>query len=317
MHAHVFHHLQVSTEHILLDVNEYKRARQDLILMMRNSDDEKIMRAMDDERTSDIQNALRLELDGQRAHDNEIGQFNEDILHHENASTDQIIENFATLRHDDSFDSHLCHMCGDVHNINEDCFGDDGPSIFNEASEWWVEPPKSSDGDSSSVEDDLNENTDTEDGAEELVPLIQANMKLLQFLTKQSRTIARLRARIVRLSILAQDLTTRLNDPASRSTNNQQSSSTTESASVLVDAHVDLSFLLKPHHDSQVDMTRLDHLQIQNNSKRNWLKFEKSKIQQMSCGCILILGLPDLSSPLHHLFVSTFNQLVLLMVHAP
>ena len=46
---------------------------------------------------------------------------------------------------------------------------------------------------------DLDGNTDTEDGAEDIVTLIQANMQLLNFLTKQRATIARLRARISRL----------------------------------------------------------------------------------------------------------------------
>jgi hypothetical protein len=65
-------------------------------------------------------------------------------------------------------------------------------------SAWWVEPPDSSEDAPNSLDDDINENTDAEDGAEDIVDLIQANTKLLNFLTEQSATIARLRARIVK-----------------------------------------------------------------------------------------------------------------------
>jgi hypothetical protein len=61
MHAQVFHHLHTSTERNLLDVNDYKRARHDLLLMMREPDDERVMREMEEERNRDIQAALRLE----------------------------------------------------------------------------------------------------------------------------------------------------------------------------------------------------------------------------------------------------------------
>jgi hypothetical protein len=151
--------------------------------MMRDSlhaDDERIMRAMDDERNSDIQAALRLELEGQRAQDDELGQLKKDVLHHINVTTEQIIDNFANLRHD-SFDSNLCHMCGEVHNCNDDCFSDEPASEFNEAREWWVEPPDSSEDAPNSVDDDLSESTDIDDGTEDIAALTQANMKLLTF----------------------------------------------------------------------------------------------------------------------------------------
>jgi hypothetical protein len=67
--------------------------------------------------------------------------------------------------------------------------------------------------------DELNDNTDTEDGADDIVAIIQANMQLLTFLTKQSATIARFRARIVCLNNIVHDLTARLGDPNPMSTN--------------------------------------------------------------------------------------------------
>jgi hypothetical protein len=167
-------------------------------------------------------------------------------------------------------------MCGDTHNIDEDCFGDEEPSIFNEASEWWVEPPESSDDTpnpdnedlNSGVaphpdDDDLNENTDTDDDAEEITTLIQSNVKLLSLLEQQRATIARLRSRITRLNTLVRDLTLRLDNTGEHRPSANLHSNNSESASVLVDAHVDTSFLLKPHLDSQVDMTHLNHPKIQ------------------------------------------------------
>ncbi len=140
--------------------------------------DQQIMRAMKDERNADIHNSLRLELEGQRAQDDELSQLREDILNHANAVTDQIIENFANLRHD----SNLCHMCGDDHNSDEECFNHEPANDFNEASAWWVEPQDSSDDAPNSLDDDLNENTDTEDGGDDVIALLQANIKLLAFL---------------------------------------------------------------------------------------------------------------------------------------
>ena len=135
-----------------------------------------------------------MELEGQCVQENEIEQFKEDVIHHTDVEINQIIDRFANLR-DVSFDSNLCHHCGDAHNSDEDCFGDDGPSIFNEASEWWVEPPESSDDDDDMSSDndnddltpadaphpavdDLNGNSDTDDGAENVATLIQSNMHL-------------------------------------------------------------------------------------------------------------------------------------------
>ena len=262
MHVHVFKHLKASTEHILLDVQEYRRARHDLILMMGDSDDERGMHTMDAEHNSDIHTALRLELEGQRVQDNEIGQFREDILHHENETTEQLIENFASFRHNDSFDSNLCHMCGNVHHIDEDCFGDEGPSILNEASEWSVEPPEL--------------NTDTDDGDDEIAILIHSNENLLAFLNQQQATIARLRGRITRLNTLVRDLHRRLDHSANGPSVNLRSHHS-ESASVLVDAHADTSFLIKPHLDPHIDMTRLDHLQIQKQLEAQLVKIRETE----------------------------------------
>ena len=49
------------------------------------------------------------------------------------------------------------------------------------------------------IEDNYSDDTDTDDGAEDVIGLIESNMKLLAFLSCQSNTIARLRARNIRL----------------------------------------------------------------------------------------------------------------------
>ncbi len=186
VHEHVFHHLQSSTKHILQNVHEYRLARNDLLLMLRDhlhDDNERTMRAMDYERNSDTKDALRLKLQGQCAHDDELCQLQDDVLHHINSTIDQIIDTFANISHDSS-DSYPCHMCEVAHIINDDCFNGEPTNDFNEARDWWVEPPDSSEGPSNSVDDDLTENTDTDDGAEDIVALIQANIKLLIFLRK-------------------------------------------------------------------------------------------------------------------------------------
>ena len=96
--------------------------------------DEQIMRAMEDERNRDIQDALRLELQGQRVQDDTLYQLNADVSLHPNAMTEEIIDSFENLRHD----SHSCPMCGFDHDSDVHCYVHEPTSEFNEASAWWV-----------------------------------------------------------------------------------------------------------------------------------------------------------------------------------
>ncbi len=208
LHEDVLHNIQVSTNQILDDLRAYHRTRNNLVLMVEdipNDHDEELMYAMEAERTFAIQESFRQELEGQRTQDDEISQLQDDVLYHTNALTEQIIADFENLEH----------------SSDDDC-ADEEPNVYN--CDWWVEPPESSeDAPNSSIDvphpsadlvdsDDLNENTDTEDGGEDVIELLKANMQLLTFLTKQSAIIARLRRRIVRLSTIVQDLTAQLND---------------------------------------------------------------------------------------------------------
>ncbi len=267
---------------LTLMLREYGRGRNELIFMVRDlnqqdsqhDNDEKIMHAMDHERKLALRESLTLELDEQRAHDEDLSQLHDDVLHHINASTEQIIAEFANMNH--SSDDDLSRSSP----VNE----------FN--CDWWHEPSESSSSNHSdnhnanaphtidctqnNDSDDLFGNTDTEDGAEDVVALIQSNMNLIRFLTKQSATIARLWTRIVRLGTLIQDLTAQLNTANSSSAANRTNTSL-NLASVLADTKVDTSFQVKPNCDSQVDMRYLDHSKIQQQLERQLAKIKSNE----------------------------------------
>jgi hypothetical protein len=140
---------------------------QEMLLMSRESSqqqcDEIIMREMSDEMMADL--SARLELEGDQVHDQVLLQQEYDIMYEMNVATDRIIEAFELLHHGDSSD-------------------DD---------EFYRFPPLQ-------PGEDIDENTDTEDGHDEFIDLVKSNMKLLEFVLRQRETIARLRARIFRLS---------------------------------------------------------------------------------------------------------------------
>jgi transposase InsO family protein len=99
-----------------------------------------------------------------------MGQMDHDIRRHWNDETECIIESFEKLDNSNSDNNSESH---DFYRHSPDSSGDD-----------------------------IAKNTDTEDGAEDLIDLLQSNMKLLAFITKQNATIRRLRSRITRLGNL-------------------------------------------------------------------------------------------------------------------
>ena len=257
----------------------HKYQRTDLLLMMHDLDskgfDEQLILEAVDEHQANINSSVQQESDEQRTQDLELDQMQDDVLHHENAEIEAIIEGFENLNS----------------SSEDNCYDDDSPvNEFNEASAWWVEPSQSSE------EDDFEGNTDTDDDGEDVVALIQANMKLLNFLTKQSATIARLRSRIVRLGTIIHDLRLRsdgttINEytPNVRAPlrsplrdihhepppfPNRLVPGGGDSASVLVDTKADTSFLLKPNCDPKIDMRHLDHSRI-----RSQLAIQLDKIK--------------------------------------
>jgi hypothetical protein len=159
-------------------------------------------------------------LDEQRNHDLELSQLDDDILQHINSTTEAIIDDFERVESTGS-------AVSSVHEFNCD---------------YYQEPPDS-------PEDDLLENTDTEDGTEEVMDLIQFNMRLMSALDKQRATIARLRARIFRLSDLVKDLTIQLDIIRGNGIDRPPSDTTDTNALVLVDVNFGTSFLLQPNQD--------------------------------------------------------------------
>ena len=162
-----------------------------------------------------------MEIDEQRQREHEMLQ--DDIIRQLTAETEQIIAAFENLDNGDS---------------------DDNPEYYDQAPKITAESYRSS---SSPFSDDLNENTDTEDGAEDVIELMQANrdgtnhmidllrtnMKLLDFVSNQRITITRLRARIVRMGEMIQQLTLKL-DRA----NKTRDAVTNESSSSVLDSIV-------------------------------------------------------------------------------
>ncbi len=147
-----------------------------------------------------------------------MSQLHEAILYHDNDTTEQFIDSFE---HNNS--------SSDVN----DGLGTSPVNDFN--CDWWVEPPDSSDDtlnhdrhppsiindhvsqlndNFEQVQklyhlDDNTESEDNDDNSANIAELLQANIRLLNFLTQQSATIARLRTRIVRLKTLIYDLSFR------------------------------------------------------------------------------------------------------------
>ena len=157
---------------VLLNTNNAK----DILLMLRHrphhDEDEHPMIPNNDVESRNPH--AQLEDDEQKAYDHEMGLMDHDIRRHLNDETECIIESFEKLDNSNSDNN-------------------------SESHDFYRHSPNSSG-------DDMDENTDTEDGAEDLIDLLQSNMKLLAFITKQNATIRRLRSRITRLANLVSTL---------------------------------------------------------------------------------------------------------------
>jgi transposase InsO family protein len=120
-----------------------------------------------------------LEADEQIAYDHEMAQMDYDIRRHLNDETECIIESFEKLDHSSSDNN------SELYDRNDAATQD-----------FYSHSPDSSNDD---INKDIDVNTDTEDGAEDLIDLLRSNMKLIAFIKKQNATIRRLRSRIIRL----------------------------------------------------------------------------------------------------------------------
>ncbi len=218
-------------------LQHYGRNRNGLILMLRDFSTER--KDDDSERNIDaaqktvLNDLLTLELDEQRNHDLELSQLDDDILQQINSTTEAIIDDFERV---DSTGS----AASSVHEFNCD---------------YYQEPPDS-------PEDDLLENTDTEDGTEEVMDLIQSNMRLMSALDRQRATIARLKARIFRMGDLVKNLTDQLEIIRGNGIDRPPRDTTDINALVLVDANFDTSFLLQPNQDGDERTNHHYHPQL-------------------------------------------------------
>ena len=178
-----------------------------------------------------------------KQHDHENAQMHDDILHHEDMNIEQTIQAFESL------------------NRNSDSESSQSNANWTNC-DWYNEPPDSS-------EDDLNENTDTDDGIIDFIDVVGANTDLIAFLKKQRATIARLRARIVRLNTLLaqQTMETALakrdlqdiydQHDEHRVSDDDSTDLHDETATVLMDTLGDMSFLLQPNSDITVGLAQL------------------------------------------------------------
>jgi transposase InsO family protein len=113
-----------------------------------------------------------------------------------------------------------------------------------------------------SSEDDINENTDTEDGGDELIDLIGANTRLIAFIAKQRETLARLRRRITRMKRYIERLTTRMNEFTAGQYHEYANKDPEDTASVLMDDAIDTSLLVKPEGEVDVQLDIFNNAQI-------------------------------------------------------
>jgi hypothetical protein len=236
-------------------MNQLENAR--LILMLQdhsqNAHDNESERNLEEAQGTISHDLRTLEMDEQKNHDLELSQLDDDIQHHINSLTEEIIDGFERL--------------GDASSAN---------SSVNEFNcDYYHEPPASSE------EDDMLENTDTEDGTEEVMDLIQSNMRLMSALDRQRATIARLRARIFRLNDLVNDLTKQLDVITEKGTDRQSSDTTPTNAFVLVDEKVDTSFLLKPNQDGYARPDHYYHPQLKPDLESQLAKIKHNSQEEL------------------------------------
>ncbi len=140
--------------------------------------DEKLMYDMDEEQSTTLSD--QLETLAQRNHDHELLQMHDDILQHFDDETEQMISAFETLDHSDSEGN--SELYDRINECKEKLFRDLSHPSDDHSSN-----------DLDSAEDDLLENTDTEDGAEDVIDLLNSNMKLTGIFSQHTKDIARLR----------------------------------------------------------------------------------------------------------------------------
>jgi hypothetical protein len=160
-----------------------RKVINDLTFMVRDipteEHDMQLMREIDAEHNYTLQQLSILDIDGQKAQDDELGQLHDDILHHINSQTDEIIDSFERIQSDDSDSRDWYHEHSDSSEASPIDNGNEHDYDTEDGAEATIDTGKDFD-------------IDTEDGVEEHIRLIESNMQLITFLARQSKTIARL-----------------------------------------------------------------------------------------------------------------------------
>jgi hypothetical protein len=186
----------------------------------------------------------------QRAHDVELNQLHDDVLHHINSQTDEIIHAFESIDSDESNPGSPVN-------------------VFN--CDWYHEHSESS------PDDDTDHDTDTEDGVEEHYGLIQSNMNLIAFVARQCETIARLRFCILRLRTHISELTSLIKNTRGDTKNAPPIDTIDECARVLVETNKDVAFLVAPNRNQVVTTEHLYSPIIKSQIKMQLDKIKTSK----------------------------------------
>jgi uncharacterized coiled-coil protein SlyX len=148
-----------------------------------------IDRQFEIEAEKNLHNNRQLEIDELLTHKKEQEQMEDDFLYQNNALTEEIISSFENFDiEEDEHTSYYCH-----HEIL-------------------------------SSDDDIDENTDTDDEANEKVDLTDMN-QIITILAEQRQTIARLRARIDRLIDKVKQTQEELHNHLKRKPQNENESS--------------------------------------------------------------------------------------------
>jgi hypothetical protein len=225
----------------LIDMETHLSNVSDIILMLRESSQleirEDVMRILDAENIDKHDQEQRLAMDEQSSYDHEMNQMSDDIQYEENAVTDRIIEAFGGLFHD-----------GDNGSSESESIGEDNLNFHVHSI--------------TSSEDDINENTDTEDGTEDLIELIGANTRLIAFLAKQRDTLARLRTRISRMKRYIEQLTSRLDELTTSNLHEHDAQTSENIATVLMDAEMDTSLLIKPNRELKSELDFFNNTKV-------------------------------------------------------
>jgi cell division protein FtsB len=198
--------LELNGEHGSDVTNAREHDCDSLILMIR---DEEVLR------TIEIMQAIAIEVDDsqnddaemaeQRDHETVLSQMQEDILYEENEETSRIVTRYGELYHSGS-DSYIY---GDPDSDGYDGHELEDVSSGEERNPFQYPCPRLPE----FTDDDIHENTDTEDGAEEVIEIVDANARLITMIAKQGEDVKKLigaNTRLVALVVTQRETMARL-----------------------------------------------------------------------------------------------------------